>query len=104
MHYRTRYFVIASLLVLLVGLGTGLVAYYVGFPGAAFSADIPSQLAFVPADAPVVAYADVRQLMASALRRRLRSVFPGNGQQEFAAHTGIDIERDVDSVVGFLSS
>ena len=32
MTTRTRYFVIASLLVLGVGLGTGLVAYYVGFP------------------------------------------------------------------------
>ena len=104
MHHRTRYFVIASLLVLVVGLGTGLVAYYVGFPGGALSADVPSQLTFVPSDTPVVAYADVHQLMASDLRRRLRSAFRGNGQQEFAAHTGIDIERDVDSVVGFLSA
>ena len=32
MATRTRYFVIVSLLVLGVGLGTGLVAYYVGFP------------------------------------------------------------------------
>ena len=29
---RTRYFVIVSLLVLVIGLGPGLVAYYVGFP------------------------------------------------------------------------
>ena len=32
MNRKTRYFVIASLLVLTVGVGTGLVAYYVGFP------------------------------------------------------------------------
>ena len=32
MNSRTRYLVIASLLVVLVGLGTGLVAYYVGLP------------------------------------------------------------------------
>ena len=29
---KTRYFVIVSLLVLTIGLGTGLVAYYGGFP------------------------------------------------------------------------
>ena len=34
MNRKTRYFVIASLLVLTVGVGTGLVAYYVGFPTA----------------------------------------------------------------------
>jgi hypothetical protein len=36
MTVRTRYFVIVSLLVIVVGLGTGLVAYYVGFPTSAF--------------------------------------------------------------------
>ena len=35
MTTRTRYFVIVSLLTLGVGLGTGLVAYYVGFPAGA---------------------------------------------------------------------
>jgi len=103
MLHRTRYFVIASLLVLVVGLGTGLVAYYVGFPGGALPNDLPVQLTFVPSDAAVVAYADVHQLMASDLRQQLRERFPASGQREFAAHTGIDIERDVDSVVGFLS-
>ena len=38
MTTRTRYFVIVSLLVLGVGLGTGLVAYYVGFPSRRLSA------------------------------------------------------------------
>ena len=37
MTTKTRYFVIVSLLVLGVGFGTGLVAYYVGFPTSAFS-------------------------------------------------------------------
>jgi len=35
MTTKTRYFVIISLLVLTVGLGTGLLAYYVGFPTSA---------------------------------------------------------------------
>jgi hypothetical protein len=107
MVHRTRYFVIASLLVLVVGLGTGLVAYYVGFPGGGFpGGQVPPQLSFVASDAPVVAYADIHQLMASDLRRRLREALPSpvNGQREFAEHTGIDIERDVDSVLGFLGA
>ena len=45
MTTKTRYFVIASLLVLGVGLGTGLVAYYVGFPaGAPTRAGGPEEL------------------------------------------------------------
>ena len=38
MTVKTRYFVIVSLLVVGAGLGTGLVAYYVGFPASAFLA------------------------------------------------------------------
>jgi len=106
MVQRTRYFVIASLLVLVVGLGTGLVAYYVGFPGGFPAGQVPPQLSFVPSDAPVLAYADVHQLMASDLRRRLREALAAtvNGQREFADHTGINIERDVDSVLGFFGA
>ena len=45
MTAKTRYFVIISLLVVGVGLGTGLVAYYVGFPAGAFTrAGGPSEL------------------------------------------------------------
>ena len=52
MTARTRYFVIASLLVLGVGLGTGLVAYYVGFPAGAFTrAGGPEELQLVPRNA-----------------------------------------------------
>ena len=36
MTVKTRYFVVVSLLVLVVGLGTGLVAYYAGFRQAHF--------------------------------------------------------------------
>ena len=32
MKNRTRYFAILSLLIAVVGLGTGLIAHYVGFP------------------------------------------------------------------------
>ncbi len=76
MTSRTRYFVIASLLVLLIGLGAGLVAYYVGLPTSAFFADDgPDELRFVPPDATLVAFANVHEIMTSDLRERVRAPF-----------------------------
>jgi hypothetical protein len=105
MTSKTRYFVIASLLVTGVGLGTGLVAYYVGFPAGAFAGrGGPAELEYVPRDAAVIAYADVRDVMTSELRQRLRSALPmpENGQRELEEKTGINIESDIDRVVACL--
>src|SRR5215510_9281651 len=107
MTVRTRYFVIVSLLVIFVGLGTGLVAYYVGFPTSAFfTRNGPEELRFLPSSASVIAYADVREVMASELRQRFRrSVASGaqeNGQREFQNLTGINIETDIERVVACL--
>jgi hypothetical protein len=108
MTVKTRYFVIVSLLVVAAGLGTGLVAYYVGFPTSAFLAvpGGPDELRYLPSTAAVVAYADVHAVMASELRQRFRaSVLPGaqeNGQREFQELTGINIETDIDHVVACL--
>ncbi len=102
MTTRTRYFVIASLLVLTVGVGTGLVAYYVGFPTSAFSTEGGAQeLRYVPRDAAVVAFANVQEIMTSELRQRIKATvpIPENGQQEFANQTGINIETDIDHIV-----
>src|SRR5215510_6938828 len=104
MTVRTRYFVIVSLLVIVVGLGTGLVAYYVGFPTSAFfSRGGPEELRFLPGSASVVAYADVREVMASELRQRFRKSLAvdaqENGQREFQNLTGINIETDIERVV-----
>src|SRR5215831_5720805 len=100
MTARTRYFVVISLLVLTVGLGTGLLAYYVGFPAGAFARrGGPDELQFVPRDATVVAYADVHEIMTSELRQKLRKAMPAmqeNGRQEFEDRTGINLEYDVD--------
>ena len=60
MTVKTRYFVIVSLLVVVVGLGTGLVAYYVGFPATAFfSGSGPDELRYLPNSASVVGYVEV---------------------------------------------
>jgi hypothetical protein len=106
MTKRTRYFVFGSVTVLLVGLCTGLVAYYTGMPMGAFGQSTGlSELRYVPATASVVAYADVRNLMQSELRQKLHKAIDQkgeDGQAEFQKHTGIDIEHDVDRVVAFM--
>jgi len=102
MTTRTRYFVIVSLLVLVVGLGTGLVAYYVGFPAGALGQHAgPLELEYIPRDATVIAFANVHDVMSSDLRQRLRRAVPiqENGQRELQEQTGINIETDIDRVV-----
>lgn len=106
MTKRTRYFVFGSLTVLLVGLCTGLVAYYTGMPMGAFGqTSALSELKYVPANASVLAYADVRNLMQSELRQKLHKASGAgseDGQAEFQKETGIDIENDIDRVVAFM--
>jgi hypothetical protein len=105
MTARTRYFAIASLLVLTVGLGSGLVAYYVGFSPFPQGGGT-QELRFVPANASLVAFADVRHIMTSPLRQKLQWWLPANrdGQREFETHTGINIETDIDRVVAAVAA
>jgi len=94
-----------SAAVVVAGLGVGLIAFYSGgFPALSASTG-PTELAYVPADATVVAYADVRGIMDSELRQRLKATLPipESGQQEFQEKTGIDIERDIDYVVAAMT-
>jgi hypothetical protein len=105
MTARSRNFVITSLTVLAVGLGTGLVAYY-GLPAGVLTAQAgPDELHFIPRDAAVVAYANVQDVMQSEVRQKLRAVLPGQGQgqDEFQEHTGINIDTDIDRVVAALA-
>ena len=106
MTKQTRYFLVASAAVLVAGLGVGLVAYYGGgFPSLSASRSGPSELSYVPADATVVAFANVREVMDSELRRKLKDAMPAeHGQQEFQNLTGIDIERDIQYVVAAMTS
>jgi hypothetical protein len=106
MTRKTRYFLAGSAAVLAAGLGTGLVAYYAGGFQPVSASAVSNELRYVPADATVVAYADVRAIMDSDLRARLKQAMPMHeqGQREFQAQTGIDIERDIDYVVASLTS
>jgi hypothetical protein len=98
---KTRYFLLGTAAVLVAGLCTGLVAYYGHLPGSLFArAAGPEELQYVPADAAVVAYADVRTVMDSEFRNRFRELAEGkhgHSRNELKEKTGIDIEQDVDS-------
>jgi hypothetical protein len=106
MTKKTRYFLAGSAAVLAAGLGTGLVAYYTGGFQPVSASAVSNELRYVPADATMVAYADVRAIMDSELRARLKQAMPmpEEGQKEFQAQTGIDIEHDIDYVVASLST
>jgi hypothetical protein len=106
MTKKTRYFMAGSAAVLAAGLGTGLIAYYTGGFQPVSASAVANELRYVPADATLVAYADVRAIMDSELRARLKEALPMHeqGQKEFQEQTGIDIERDIDYVVAALST
>lgn len=109
MTKRTRIFMTGSAAILATGLCTGLVAYYGGGFQALVASTGPDELTYIPADAAVVAYADVRSIMDSELRQRFKSAIPEHmgheeGQRAFREQTGIDIEHDIDYVVAAISN
>lgn len=101
MTKQTRYFMAGSAAVMAAGLGAGLVASYMGGFQTVSAAPVANELRYIPADSTVVAYADVKSIMTSDLRLRLKAAMPGQqeGQEEFKTHTGIDIEQDIDYIV-----
>lgn len=102
MTTRTRYFLAGSAAVVLVGLGAGLLASYGGgFARLSAARTGPRELAYVPRDAALLAYADVRSIMDSELRQRVRDLVPqkDRDREAFERETGIDLERDIDHVV-----
>ena len=101
---RTRYVLFGGLAILAIGLVAGGTAFLRGgLPSVAQST--PDELRYVPADASLLAYANVRDVMGSEVRDSLRAFRPDlDGQQEFRERTGIDVESDIDSVVASLVS
>lgn len=104
MTTKTRYFMLGSAGILVLGLCTGLIAYYGGLPTGTFvqAQSGPAELRYLPTDCAVVAYANVREVMSSELRQRLRDherETGSAGREEFQEQTGIDLENDVDEVV-----
>ena len=104
MTKKSRYFLAGSAAVLLVGLGAGTLAYLTYYRNAGVPAGLPAELKYVPADAQMVAYADVRSVMASEMRRELERMTTGRrGQQQMHEFAGIDFEKDVNRVVAFIT-
>jgi hypothetical protein len=104
MTKRTRYFILGSVGLVVLGLTVGLAAYYGGIRGFARQSG-PAELAYVPSDAVVVAYANVRELMASQFRQQMKGLEPAarqQGQDELRNTVGIDIEKDIDHVVACM--
>ncbi|MGH9371428.1 MAG: hypothetical protein ACRD15_07850 [Vicinamibacterales bacterium] len=105
MTRSTRYFMTGSAAILAAGLCTGLVAYWGGGFQKLDASTGPTELAYIPADAAVIAYADVGAIMNSELRQRIKAAMPAHeqGQEEFQRETGIDIERDIQYVVAAVT-
>ena len=105
MKAKTRYILLAGAAVLVLGLTAGGIAYLQGgFQALAVAQSAPDELQYVPANATLVAYANVREVMASGFRDHLRQLDPAgiDGQREFREETGIDLESDIDFVVASL--
>jgi hypothetical protein len=100
---NTRNFLVGSAVVVMVGLCTGLVAYYGGaLPGRGVAAR--TEFSYVPADVSAVAFADVRRIMDSAFRQKLREVMPTGAEKDrLLENTGINVERDIDTVLAGLT-
>ena len=106
MTKRTRYFMAVSAGIVVVGLGSGLIAFYGGgFPSLSASRSGPSELVYIPDGTSALAFVNVREIMSSQLRQRIKQVLPQErGQQEFQEQTGIDIERDIDYIVAAMTA
>jgi hypothetical protein len=97
MNTRTRVFLLAAAGVLIAALATGLFAWATRV-SAAGAAD---ELAYVPANALMVAYADVRGLMNSPFHERFRQLQRTSpaGSDDLEVRTGIRFDTDVDGVL-----
>src|SRR5688572_28712681 len=106
MTKRTRLFVVISAGILVVGLGTGLLASYMGLQNLTLiGGNGPEEFAYVPSDARVLGFANVRAVMDSEVRRKLMELHPGAAHaDQFQERTGINIETDIDSVVAAVTS
>jgi len=108
MKKQTRLFMFGAAAVLVVGLGTGLVASIVGVQNLGILPDRgPDDLEYVSADVRAVAFANVADVMHSELRQKIRDLDPSHStdsDNSFQAETGIDIENDIDQVLVFLSA
>jgi hypothetical protein len=106
MTRRTRLFVAIAAGILVVGLGTGLLASYMGIQNLTLiGGNGPAEFAYVPSDARAVGFANVRAVMDSDVRRKLMEIHPGaDSADRFQERTGINVTTDVDSVTAAIAT
>ena len=106
MTRRTRLFVLIAAGILGAGLGTGLLASYMGIQNLTLiGGSGPEEFAYVPSDARVLGFANVRDVMDSDVRRKLMELHPGaDGADRFQERTGINLTTDVDTITAAVTS
>ena len=102
MTHHTRYFVLGASGVLAIGLCAGLFAYVTRGAALAVSVTGPVELVYVPPDASIVAYANVREVMLSDFQEQIRQIAPV-GRDGLEQRLGFSVERDIDHVLAFLA-
>ena len=104
MTKKTRYFLFAAVGTLVVGLGGGLIAYLAYNRGAGVPEGLPAEVRYVPANAEVVAFANIQAVMNSDLRRELMPTIEGGSHKgrQMMDDFGIDLEKQVHHVVAFV--
>ena len=103
MTKKTRYFLFGAAGVLIIGLGGGLIAYLAHNRGGV-PEGLPLEVRYVPANAEVVAFADIQAVMKSELRRELMPAIESGRDRgrEMMNHFGIDIEKQVHHIVAYV--
>jgi hypothetical protein len=101
MNKRTRVFVLVASAVLLIGIGTAGVASWVGLGNLGILAQGGTpELAYIPPDAKLLAFVDVRHVMDSELRHKLQPNLSTSPQSsKLVEEFGINLETDIDTVV-----
>lgn len=105
MTKNSRYFLVAAATVLILGVGGGLIAYFAYQRAAGLPSGVPAEIRYVPADAALVAYVNVRAVMSSDLRRALVPTMESGsrkGHQMMNDFAGIDLEKQVEHVLAYV--
>jgi hypothetical protein len=97
MSKRTRLFLLTASAFLVTGIVTAGIASYV-LPGLS-ALGASNDLSYVPRSAQVLASVDVRHLLDSDLGRKLLASKAAPVPPELLAEAGIDIYKDVDSIL-----
>jgi hypothetical protein len=130
MTKRTRIFLLSAGGILVAGLGTGVFASYMGGIQNVMllGGGRPAELAYVPADARMLAFANVREVMDSELRNKFLELHmppadsdsadadpnaqpdtdaelqgAARGTQALYDATGVDVEKDIDHLVATMA-